>query len=104
MAPDHCLWEAPPDMTTKASLQHLYTQHFGADQTNDVSAFFRDTLSIPDASWTDITDELKQLRKDGCEDFDRILGLYQYLNAMKTIAFDDEKRQTQPPNSPKSIQ
>ncbi|KAK4038181.1 hypothetical protein C8A01DRAFT_17707 [Parachaetomium inaequale] len=91
--PRDCRWEAPPAMRTNTSLKHVYAETFGANQMALVSRFFRETLSIPKASWTDLTKELKHLRAHKCEDFDRILDLYQYLNHMTLSPFTDELRE-----------
>ncbi|KAK3941989.1 hypothetical protein QBC46DRAFT_257257 [Diplogelasinospora grovesii] len=92
--PDDCLWEAPPDMMSKYSLKHLYAPLLGGDQMELLSRFFQQTLSIPGASWSDLTAELEELRDSGCEDFDRIQSLYEYLNDMRIIAFADRLRQS----------
>ncbi|KAM0658061.1 hypothetical protein ACHAPH_006138 [Verticillium nonalfalfae] len=63
------------------------------DQMRILSRFFSKTLKIDDVSWRDLLGELAKLRDQGCDDLDRIRGLYLYLADLKVVAFQNELRQ-----------
>lgn len=73
-------------MISKCSLKHLYEPILSRDHATLLPQFFQQILSIPEASWTDLTKELEQLRDSHCEDFDHILSIYEYLSEMNLIA------------------
>jgi hypothetical protein len=79
-------------MTTKISLEPVYTQKYGPDQIALLSRFFRITLSIGRVSWQDVAVELGEVRDNGDHDFERILGLYRYLSDLGIITFIGELR------------
>ncbi|KAG7135922.1 hypothetical protein HYQ45_006378 [Verticillium longisporum] len=89
-----CRWKAPPDMISLFSLEHLYSQVGSEDQMRVLSRFFSKTLKIDEVSWRDLWGELAKLRDQGCDDLDRIRGIYLYLANLKVIAFQDELRRT----------
>mgnify|MGYP004714721323 CR=1 FL=1 len=76
-----CLWAAPPKISTVHSLRYLYNQQSLRDEHRKcIDNLFRGTLGIRDATMSDVVAELDVLRREGCEDFPRILGLYRYLD------------------------
>jgi hypothetical protein len=79
-------------MTTKISLEPVYTQKYGPDQIALLSHFFRITLATGSVSWQDVAVELGEVRDHGDHDFERILGLYRYLSDRGVIAFIGELR------------
>ncbi|KAM0280907.1 hypothetical protein ACHAQH_003796 [Verticillium albo-atrum] len=80
-------------MISLFSLEHLYSQVASEDQMRVLSRFFSKTLVIDEVSWRDLWRELAKLRDQGCDDLDRIRGVYLYLANLKVIAFQDEIRQ-----------
>ncbi|KAK5994782.1 hypothetical protein PT974_03165 [Cladobotryum mycophilum] len=91
--PNECLWEAPLIMTTKHPLKNLYKYSLDTDKMIYLSYFLQQILSIPNASYSDLTMELEHPRESGCENFDQILALYEYLHEMETSAVADKVRQ-----------
>ncbi|KAH6699334.1 hypothetical protein EV126DRAFT_364840 [Verticillium dahliae] len=89
-----CRWKASPDMVSLFPLEQLYSQVGSEDQMMILSRFFSKTLKIDDVSWRDLQGELAKLRDQGCDDLDRIRGVYLYLANLKVIAFQDELRRT----------
>lgn len=85
-SPSHCLWLAPPDMTSKNSLRHLYSKTIGDDQLEDIERLFHKIVEIPSASWSDIVNELEELKDEdwwcGDNGFQRIDQLYRYLREL----------------------
>lgn len=79
-------------MVSKYSLKHLYSPMLGATSKKHLSNFFRQTLSIPNATWNDLTAELEELKDGDCEDFDHILGLYKTLSQMRITDSSDMLR------------
>ncbi|GFG16303.1 hypothetical protein IFM61392_09435 [Aspergillus lentulus] len=73
---EHCLWDAPPNMISKYSLKYVFEQIVEEGQFEHLSRFFRDTLSIPNASWSDLTGELVERSQNHCVDFDQIFDMY----------------------------
>ncbi|EEY19489.1 conserved hypothetical protein [Verticillium alfalfae VaMs.102] len=71
-----CRWKAPSGMVSLFPLEHLYSQVGNKDQMRILSRFFSKTLKIDDVSWRDLRGELAKLRDQGCDDLDRIRGLY----------------------------
>jgi hypothetical protein len=65
-APAACLWEAPEEMLSFQPLMALYTKAFSASRIdiNRLAGFFRNTLGIPDMSWTHAIEELEALKDD----------------------------------------
>lgn len=51
-----------------------------------LSRFFKQDLLVADTSWKDVVDDLKALKETGCTDFDRIAGLYRYLEGLDECA------------------
>lgn len=90
-----CRWDAPPDMETKYPLGSLYNIHLRESGTSKsaITQFFRDTVGVLDCAWDDFIDELKELKKINCTDFDRIKGLYSRLDRVKikTVASERTK-------------
>ncbi|KAK4235362.1 hypothetical protein C8A03DRAFT_36794 [Achaetomium macrosporum] len=92
---DECLWDAPACIVLKHPLLHLYGNALGTppDQMERLAHLFRNLLSVPDASWKDITAELEHLKVNNCDDLDCIRDLYCYLNRMEVVAFAEELSQ-----------
>ncbi|KAJ9143512.1 ATPase-like, ATP-binding domain [Pleurostoma richardsiae] len=80
-----CLWEAPRGMLSKYPLKHLYTPELETREIDDLSRFFRQVLSVPDATWSDLTGELGKMRESGSRDFDRIRSIYHYLYDLRAL-------------------
>lgn len=72
-------------MQSHYPLKYLYSSLLSASEMEPLSRFFRQALSIKDVSWEDMTSELRLLKSSGCEDFDRISGIYEYLHGMNII-------------------
>ncbi len=68
-------------MLCKYSLRDIFTQSFGVDQANQVSGFFQYVLQVWDATWEDMIEELQSMRRNSCEDFDRVTMLYERIAA-----------------------
>ncbi|KXX74826.1 Autophagy-related protein 9 [Madurella mycetomatis] len=94
VGPDVCLWDAPQNTALKCPLEYLYGSVLGTppDQMKLLERFFKHTLSVPDASWQDIVQELENLKDYDDDDFDCIRGFYEYLNSMDIIAFTEDLR------------
>ncbi|KAH1752035.1 hypothetical protein LV164_008598 [Aspergillus fumigatus] len=75
---EQCLWDAPPNMISKYSLKYVFEQVVGEGQLEHLSQFFRHTLSIPDASWSDLTGELVERSQNHCVDFDQIFHMREF--------------------------
>lgn len=90
---EQCLWDAPPNMISKYSLKYVFEQVVGEGQLEHLSQFFRHTLSIPDASWSDLTGELVERSQNHCVDFDQIFHMYKYLSEMEIFSIDDLRRE-----------
>ncbi|KAE8133581.1 hypothetical protein BDV38DRAFT_274159 [Aspergillus pseudotamarii] len=75
---EHCLWDAPPNMLSKYSLKYVFQQILEEGQLEQLSRFFRYTLSIPDASWSDLTEELVERSQNHCVDFDQIFDMREF--------------------------
>ncbi|GAB1207249.1 hypothetical protein APSETT445_005962 [Aspergillus pseudonomiae] len=73
---ENCLWDAPPNMMSKYSLKYVFEQIVNESQLEHLSRFFRHTLSIPNASWSDLTGELVERSQNHCVDFDQIFDMY----------------------------
>jgi hypothetical protein len=69
-------------METKHPLKPIFAQLLDSEKMYLLSRFFQRTLSVRDATFSDVKIELAKLRDDGCDDFDRILGLYEYLRQL----------------------
>ncbi|KAJ6063689.1 hypothetical protein N7499_012369 [Penicillium canescens] len=89
---DHCLWDAPPNMISKYSLKYVFEQIVEEGQLEHLSRFFGQTLSIPNASWSDLTEELVERSQNHCVDFDQIFDMYKYLSEMEVFLFTDDLR------------
>ncbi|KAL5362015.1 hypothetical protein BJX96DRAFT_153271 [Aspergillus floccosus] len=90
---EQCLWDAPPNMISKYSLKCAFEQIVEEDQLEHLSRFFTHTLSIPDASWSDLTEELVERSQNHCVDFDQIYDMYKYLFEMEGPFIDDLRRE-----------
>ncbi|KAJ5297272.1 uncharacterized protein N7443_008165 [Penicillium atrosanguineum] len=89
---EHCLWDAPPNMISKYSLKNVFEQVVEEGQLEHLSRFFRRTLSIPNASWSDLTGELVERSQNRCVDFDQIFDMYKYLFEIEDFPFMDDLR------------
>jgi hypothetical protein len=76
-------------METKHPLKSAFTPIVDPQKLALLSRFFQVTLSIKDATCTDLIEELSALKADGCDDFDRILELYEYLQNMADPSFGE---------------
>lgn len=76
-------------MISKYSLKYVFEQVVGEGQLEHLSQFFRHILSIPDASWSDLTGELVERSQNHCVDFDQIFHMYKYLSEMEIFSIDD---------------
>ena len=74
---------------SKYSLKYVFQQILEEGQLEHLSRFFRHTLSIPDASWSDLTEELVERSQNHCVDFDQIFDMYRYLSEMELLFTDD---------------
>ncbi|KAF9887222.1 hypothetical protein FE257_010476 [Aspergillus nanangensis] len=86
---EHCLWDAPANMISKYSLKYVFEQIVKEGQLEHLSRFFRHTLGIPNASWSDLTEELVERSQNHCVDFDQIFDMYKYLFEMEVFSTDD---------------
>jgi hypothetical protein len=93
---EHCLWHAPPNMISKYSLKFVFEQIVEEGQLEHLSRFFRHTLSIPNASWSDLTEELVERSQNHCVDLDQIFDIYKYLFEMEVICSDDLRQVSSP--------
>ncbi|KAM0239528.1 hypothetical protein ACHAP5_008251 [Fusarium lateritium] len=76
-----CLWAAPPDMATVYSLKSTYTRRgLSEEDMSSIENLFHRTLGIRNAAVDDLVAELDLLRDEGCDEDDRMLGLYRYLH------------------------
>ncbi|KAF4468849.1 ATPase-like ATP-binding domain [Fusarium albosuccineum] len=75
-----CLWYAPPNMVTAHSLEYIYSRTLFDEKIGYVERLFRRTLMIRDASLTELVEELKVLRDEGCEDINHLRTLYRCLD------------------------
>ncbi|GAB1197743.1 hypothetical protein APSETT444_007046 [Aspergillus pseudonomiae] len=75
---ENCLWDAPPNMMSKYSLKYVFEQIVNESQLEHLSRFFRHTLSIPNASWSDLTGELVERSQNHCVDFDQIFDMREF--------------------------
>ncbi|KAB8254531.1 hypothetical protein BDV32DRAFT_132200 [Aspergillus pseudonomiae] len=89
---ENCLWDAPPNMMSKYSLKYVFEQIVNESQLEHLSRFFRHTLSIPNASWSDLTGELVEQSQNHCVDFDQIFDMYRYLSGMENLLSTDDLR------------
>lgn len=71
----------------KRPLEYLYGNILGASSSRmkTLKHFFKDILSVQDASWRDIVKVLEILKYSGCEDMGHIREFYEYLAGMETI-------------------
>lgn len=90
---EHCLWDAPPNMISKYSLKYVFEQIVEEGQLEHLLRFFRHTLGIPNASWSDLTGELVERSQNHCVDFDQIFDMYKYIFEMEVFLFTDDLRQ-----------
>ncbi|PIG82100.1 hypothetical protein AARAC_000013 [Aspergillus arachidicola] len=90
---EQCLWDAPPNMISKYSLKYVFEQIAEESQLEHLSRFFRHTLSIRNASWSDLTEELVERSQNHCMDFDQIFDMYKYLFGMEVLPTDDLRRE-----------
>lgn len=76
-------------MTTKYSLAAIYSRTFPKFEENrsQLSSFFSRSLGIPDCSWEDLVEEIRDFKSSENTDFDRISELYTCLNDFE---LDDE--------------
>jgi hypothetical protein len=77
--PGQCLWEAPAYMITKYPLRSSY------ENIQDSSLFtflFHDILNIGNVSFGDLLEELRELQKTECSDFDLICNIYKQIDKM----------------------
>jgi hydroxypyruvate isomerase len=71
-------------MRTKHPLKYLYEQVLGAEQIHLLTHFFQKNVTVENASWKHLIDELRHARDGRSEDFDHTLRLYSCLDRMKT--------------------
>jgi hypothetical protein len=76
-------------MISKYSLKYVFEQIVQEGQLEHLSRFFRHTLSIPNASWSNLTGELVERSQNNCVDFDQIFDMYKYLSEMEDFSTDD---------------
>ncbi|KAL2132354.1 hypothetical protein VTI74DRAFT_3925 [Chaetomium olivicolor] len=90
-----CLWDAPAGIVLKYPLLHLYGNVLGTppDQMRCLAHLFQDLLSVPEASWKDITAELEHLKAKNYDNLDCIRDLYSYLDGLQIVAFAEELSQ-----------
>jgi hypothetical protein len=69
---NHCVFHAPPGLSSKPSLFRIYGY--------ELSELFQRVLSIPNASSTDALDHLQQLRLDPTTTMSAVAGVYSYLH------------------------
>jgi hypothetical protein len=79
-------------MQSKYPLKAKFSEVVVAEKMVLLSRFFHKTLSVQDAACSDLIDELEELKEDGCADFDRICGLYEYLEGMTADQSFDQLR------------
>jgi hypothetical protein len=75
------LWDAPPYMQSKVPLMARYSS-----TSNDSmpTRFFREILQIKDATWEDLIEELKFLRRSGDRvHLEDIKDIYLRLNSFR---------------------
>lgn len=75
-------------MKTRRPLGSMYDIHFRGSETSraTLTQFFKHTLGVLDCTWNDFVDELKELKRINCTDFDRIKELYSRLDRLKAKA------------------
>jgi hypothetical protein len=95
---EECLWSAPPCLETKHPLEAAFAPLVDPRKLTLLGEFFQKILSIKDATCTDVVEELFALKEQCCDDFDRILELYEYLQGMTTDSSFDQLRLAHPPN------
>ncbi|KAF9876102.1 ino80 chromatin remodeling complex protein [Colletotrichum karsti] len=80
--PDECVWSAPFDMEGKFALERLYEPWLSVDHvTSSVCMnLFKTTIGVEDCNWSILVDELRTLKRMGCDDIDRIRNIYQALD------------------------
>jgi hypothetical protein len=63
--PDTCLWDAPSNFIIKVPIKEIYTSSFYdlSTELGHTSELFRGTLKINDIDWTDVIDELEELKR-----------------------------------------
>ena len=67
-------------MNTAASLKSTCTREsLSEEDISSMENLFHRTLGIRNAKGEDIVTELNELREDGCDEDDRIRGLYEYM-------------------------
>lgn len=68
-------------MMTAHSLESLYRRQGLSDEDmSSIENLFSRTLEIQDATFDNLVVELGRLRETSCEDYDRILDIYTYMN------------------------
>jgi len=68
-------------MATVYSLKSSYARRSLSDEDmSNIENLFHRTLGIRNATVVNLVTELDELREEGCEEDDRILELYKYLN------------------------
>ncbi|KAM0355123.1 hypothetical protein ACHAPU_000983 [Fusarium lateritium] len=76
-----CVWNGPSDMMTAHSLKSLYANMTPLpDNRVKIEQLLHGLLHIKDATVGHLVSELKYLSNVKCEDTDRALGVYRYLN------------------------
>lgn len=75
-----CVWNAPPNLRKKHSLEHLYKRTAHSQQMRHIEELFQNILQIPPISLEDIAAELEALKSDQASDATRILEFYEYLD------------------------
>lgn len=71
-------------MQTKYPLKYLYDQVLHAEQIHLLAHFFQKNVTIENASWKHLVDELRHAKNNNSEDFDHILSLYECIDRLKT--------------------
>ncbi|KAK3936617.1 hypothetical protein QBC46DRAFT_461396 [Diplogelasinospora grovesii] len=91
-SPSKCLLGAPADMISAYPVDSIYANAFsdsGIDM-DTLKKFLRDTLNISRCSWTNLVEDLRELKRDGCTDIERVQTQYTRLKAKATSGIDQE--------------
>lgn len=87
--PDQCVLEAPQEITHKYPLKALYGNDPHGD---DLFRFFRQILSVHDASHSDIIAELEAMQEWEEVEISEVVAMYRYISQPRFAEYADEIR------------
>ncbi|TVY16404.1 hypothetical protein LARI1_G008274 [Lachnellula arida] len=85
----NCFWDAPDYLITTIPLLP-YLSRFNTTNTTVLTAFFQETLDIPDVSWGNLTDELDKRQMENLQDMKINQDIYLRLQKMSADMDSEE--------------